>query len=94
MGSGNLDREGTIPARPPRSGTAPEGDTVSNTRSNIPFAERLRAAHEQEQSARRSPLRMGWLRGPRASFAPDVAVEPRDRPRQRDEFVEIIRDAS
>ena len=67
---------------------------MSNNRSNITFAERLRAAHEQEEKARRSPLRMGWLRGPRAGFAPDVAVEPHDRPRTRDEFVDVLRDAS
>ena len=63
------------------------------TLSSPTFAERLRAAKEREEkSARRSPMR--WLRGPRANFAPDVAVEPSDRPRQRDEFVSALRDAS
>ena len=56
------------------------------------FAERLRAATEREQQSRRSRLR--WFRGPRAGFAPDVAVEPHDRPRPRDEFVDPLRDAS
>jgi hypothetical protein len=28
------------------------------------------------------------------SFAPDVAVEPHDRPRTRDELVETLRNAS
>ena len=56
------------------------------------FAERLRAAHEREEKARRSPL--SWLRGPRAGFAPDVAIEPHDRPRTRDEFVDSLRRAS
>jgi hypothetical protein len=70
------------------------GVTVSNTiprttLSSPTFAERLRAAHEQEQKAQRRPLR-SWFRGPRAGFAPDVAVEPHDRPRQRDEFVHDI----
>jgi hypothetical protein len=62
------------------------------TFSSPTFAERLRAAHEQEQkAARRSAFR--WLRGPRASFAPAVAIEPHDRPRTRDELVEVVRDA-
>ena len=67
--------------------------TPSTTVSSPTFAERLRAAKEREEkSARRSPMR--WFRGPRANFAPDVAVEPTDRPRQRDEFVDPLRDAS
>jgi hypothetical protein len=56
------------------------------------FAERLRAAHEREEKSRRS--RLSWLRGPRAGFAPDVAIEPHDRPRTRDEFVDSLRRAS
>jgi hypothetical protein len=60
--------------------------------SSPTFAERLRAAKEQQEKSRRSPMR--WFRGPRANFAPDVAVEPNDRPRQRDEFVDSLRDAS
>ena len=61
--------------------------------SSPTFAERLRAAKErQEKASRRSPK--SWFRGPRANFAPDVAIEPTDRPRQRDEFVTSIRDAS
>ena len=62
------------------------------TFSSPTFAERLRAAHEQEQkAARRSAFR--WFRTPRANFVPDVAIEPHDRPRTRDEFVETLRDA-
>lgn len=63
------------------------------TLSSPAFAERLRAAHEREQKAQRRSLR-SWLRGPRVSFAPDVAVEPHDRPRTRDELVETLRNAS
>ena len=66
--------------------------SVTTTSSSATFAERLRAAKErQEKASRRSP--MSWLRGPRAGFAPDVAVEPHDRPRTRDEFVHTLRDA-
>jgi hypothetical protein len=66
--------------------------TTPTTISSPTFAERLRAAREREEVAtRRSPMR--WLRGPRANFAPDVAVEPTDRPRRRDEFVDSLRDA-
>jgi hypothetical protein len=66
--------------------------TTHTTTPTAPtFAERLRAAHESEQRARRSRRR--WLIGPRAGFAPDVAVEPRDRPRRRDEFVDALRKA-
>jgi hypothetical protein len=57
------------------------------------FAERLRAAKEQQerQARRRSPRQ--WFRGPRANFAPDIAVEPGDRPRPRDELAVSLRDA-
>ena len=63
------------------------------TMSSPTFAERLRAAKERQEQASRRSLK-SWFRGPRASFAPDVAIEPTDRPRPRDEFVASIRDAS
>ena len=63
--------------------------TTSTTLSSPTFAERLRAATEQEQKGRRRSIKT-WFRGPRANFAPDVAVEPHDRPRLRDEFVHDI----
>ena len=63
--------------------------TPSTILSSPTFAERLRAATEQEQKDRRRSIRT-WFRGPRAGFAPDVAIEPHDRPRQRDEFVHDI----
>ena len=67
------------------------GSSTTPTTSSPTFAERLRAATEREQQARRT---FRWFRGPRASFAPDVAVEPNDSPRTRDEFVTRLRDAS
>ena len=62
------------------------------TSSSPTFAERLRAAKELQEKSERSRRR--WFRGPRANFAPDVAVEPADRPRQRDEFIGSLRDVS
>ena len=63
------------------------------TASSPTFAERLRAAKEQQDKASHRSLTR-WFRGPRANFAPDVAIEPVDRPRTRDEFVDALRDAS
>lgn len=65
----------------------------SSTRSNTPFAERLRAAKQREESSRRTSF-LSWFRGPRAGFSPGVAVEPHDTVRPRDEYASGIRDAS
>ena len=60
--------------------------------SNLTFAARLRAANDRKQNSPRASF-LARFRGPRAGFAPDVAVEPHDRPRTRDEFVQSLRDA-
>ena len=66
--------------------------TPAQPTPSVTFAERLRAATERQQQEASRP-RFRWLRGTRAGFPLEVAVEPHDRPRQRDEFVHSIRDA-
>ena len=81
------------------AGPRTEGGTTVSQQSSIPtsssptFAERLRAAREQQEKSSRRSL-TSWLRGPRAGVAPAVAMDPIDRPRQRDELVEPLRNAS
>jgi hypothetical protein len=70
------------------SSTTPR-TTPRTTPGSPTFAERLRAAHEQEQKPQRRSI-LDWVRGPRAGFAPDVAIEPHDRPRLRDEYVKDL----